>query len=99
MQSAYTLSDSAWYWWEDESIMKSRQFLIHADWNNLLCVSAENEDSAFIQSVKALEWDRVRVFFSTVTEIFDWWILQLNKHDNQFADIQQVHHAQQKQWE
>ena len=40
----------------------------------------------------------MKILFLTVTEISDWWILQFNKHNNQLADIQQVHHAQQKQW-
>ena len=59
-------------------------------------MSAKNENSVFIQSMKASEWDRMKVFSSTMTEISDWQILQLNEHDNQFVDVQQVHHAQQK---
>ena len=62
-------------------------------------MSVENEDSVFIQSAKTSEWDRVRAFFLIMTKISDWQILQLNKHDNQLADIQQVHHTQQEQWE
>ena len=62
-------------------------------------MSVENEDSAFIQSVKASEWDRVKAFFSVMIEISDWWILQFNEHDNQLADVQQVHHTQQEQQE
>ena len=64
-----------------------------------MCVNVENENSAFIQSIKVSEQDKMRAFFSTAVKIFDWWILQFNEHDNQLADIQQVHHAQQKQWE
>ena len=79
--------------------MKNRQLLVHADQSNLLCANAEDEDSIFIQSTKASEWDKVRAFFLATTEISDWWILQSDEHDNQLADIQQVHHAQQEQQE
>ena len=51
--------------------MKSRQFFIHADQNDLLCVSVESEDSAFIQSVKVSEQNKAKAFFSTAAEISD----------------------------
>ena len=59
-------------------------------------MSAENENSAFIQSAKTSEQNEAKIFSSAVIKISDWQILQLNKHDNQLVDIQQVHHAQQE---
>ena len=38
-------------------------------------MNAENEDSAFIQSVKASEQDRVRVLSTAAIEVSDRWIL------------------------
>ena len=86
-------------WWKNESAVESKQFLVHADWSNLLCVSTRNEDSASIQSMKASEQDEIKAFFLTIIKISDWQILQFNEHNNQLADVQQVYHAQQKQQE
>ncbi len=49
----------------------NEQLLVHADWSNLLCMNAEDQDSAAVQSTKASERDKVRILSSTMTEISD----------------------------